>query len=163
MQCYFSEILPIPNDAPNDCAIISDQSPYEMILSPCGEIATRQWYWLEKQYPYVKSHAFVVMPNHVHGILEINPKLVEDMEFPIKIKSLSELIGAYKTTTSKQIHLITAPDGSAPYADFAWHRSFHDHIIRTEPSYHRIVRYIQQNPANWARDKYNRLSRNHLI
>ena len=77
MQCYFGDILPIPNDAPKDYAIISDQSPYEMILNPCGEIATRQWYWLEKQYPYVKSHAFVVMPNHVHGILEINPELME--------------------------------------------------------------------------------------
>jgi REP element-mobilizing transposase RayT len=153
MQCHFGDILPIAKDALKSSAISSDQLSFEMILNPCGEIASRQWYWLEKQYPYAKSHAFVVMPNHVHGVLEINSELLKENEFPPKIKSLSELIGAYKTTTSKQIHLITTPHGSAPYAEFAWHRSFHDHIIRTENSYHRIVRYIQQNPANWARVK----------
>jgi len=51
-----------------------------------------------------------------------------------KIKSLSELMGAYKTTVSKQIHL-------AGYAGFAWQRSFHDHIIRDEKSYENISNY----------------------
>lgn len=66
------------------------------------------------------------MPNHVHSLIKINSDLVTDIS--IKIKSLSELMGAYKTTTSKQIHLIGNDK-------FAWQRSFHDHIIRGDSAY----------------------------
>jgi hypothetical protein len=67
---------------------------------------------------------------------------------PTKIKSLSELIGAYKTTTSKLIHQI-------PFPHFAWQRSFHDHIIKNERAYRNIYQYITQNPAMWDRDRNN--------
>ena len=67
---------------------------------------------------------------------------------PIKIKSLSELIGAFKMTTSKKIHL------SGPY-DFSWQRSFYDHIVRTETELHRIREYIVKNPFNWFNDRNN--------
>ncbi|MFD1184609.1 transposase [Pontibacter rugosus] len=120
----------------------------EMQLNKCGLIAERQWYWLAEQYSYVILHAFVVMPNHVHGILEIDrdsivgtgrdlSTLRPDDETGAaanssqKIKSLSELIAAYKTTASKQIRL-------AGLTEFSWQRSFHDHIIRNEQLYFRI-------------------------
>ena len=47
-----------------------------MLLNEIGEIAHRQWQWLINKYPYLKSHAFVVMPNHIHGLLEINRAIV---------------------------------------------------------------------------------------
>ncbi len=136
----------------------------EMMSNVYGKIAHAQWEWLQAQYPYAISHAFVVMPNHVHGVLEINRDFVRmdqdlemeqdsvrtgrDLSVPeIKIKSLSQLIGAYKTTTSKKIHL-------AGYPEFQWHRSFHDHIIRDEKAYHNIVHYIQDNPTRWNQDKF---------
>jgi putative transposase len=141
----------------------------KMQINDYGVVANNQWEWLCKQFPYTFSHAFVVMPNHVHGILEINRGIVgtgrdlseqnnninnertgHDLslqEIPQKIKSISELIGAYKTTTSKQIHLLG-------YSDFKWQRSFHDHIIRNESSYQKIVDYIQENPQKWENDKY---------
>ena len=43
-----------------------------MVLNDYGKIAEKQWYWLGEQYPYVVLHAFIVMPNHIHGIIEIN-------------------------------------------------------------------------------------------
>jgi putative transposase len=43
----------------------------EMHLNAYGQIAERQWYWLMEKYPYVQSHAFVVMPNHIHALVEI--------------------------------------------------------------------------------------------
>lgn len=43
-----------------------------MVLNDYGKIAEKQWHWLGKQYPYVVLHSFVVMPNHIHGIIEIN-------------------------------------------------------------------------------------------
>ena len=113
-----------------------------------GETVEMQWYWLLNQYPYVLSHAFVVMPNHAHGVLEIDDSLVsQDAELPMKIKSLSELMGAFKTTSSKQMHI----DG---LEEFAWQRSFHDHIIRDEMGYENICHYIDTNPERWNEDKF---------
>ena len=72
-----------------------------MLLSDLGMIAEKQILWLAEQYPYVEMHNFVVMPNHVHLLLEIDRSNVKDEE--MKIKTVSSLMGAYKTTTSKQI------------------------------------------------------------
>ena len=123
----------------------------KMITNKFGKIAKKQWYWLAEQYPYVILHAFVAMPDHIHGIIEINRNNIfnvgtgRDPSLQIKIKSLSQLIGAYKTTASKQIHLIGGKN-------FAWQRSFHDHIIRNDADYHRISHYIKMNPQKWDED-----------
>ncbi|MCK4677113.1 MAG: hypothetical protein KAT48_03195, partial [Bacteroidales bacterium] len=99
----------------------------EMKTNKFGQIAKKQWYWLGERFLFVILHAFVVMPDHIHGIIEINRNNIvrpgRDLAKQPKIKPLSQLIGAYKTTVSKQIHLIGGKD-------FAWQRSFHDHIIR---------------------------------
>lgn len=116
----------------------------EMKLNEYGKIAEAQWYWLEIQYPYVVLHAFVVMPNHIHGIIEINRNLAPESP---KIKSLSELMGAYKTTVSKQIHLLG-------FNDFVWHRSFHESIVRDDKAYKKIIAYIENNPMKWSEDEF---------
>jgi putative transposase len=125
----------------HDSKSIND-SPKEIILNELGKIVEKQWLWLEEHYPYVKLHSFVVMPNHFYGILEI-----DSGNLAIKIKSLSQLIGAFKTTSSKLIHL-------AGYDDFCWQRSFHDHIIRNDISYGRISDYIETNPDRWKVDVF---------
>jgi putative transposase len=139
-----------------------------------GEIVEKQWFWLMEQYPYVVSHAFIVMPNHAHGVLEIDRNRVRtgrdlsmDMDNedvgtgrdlslrlrypsippPMKIKSLSELMGAFKTTSSKHIHL-------AGLQGFSWQRSFHDHIIRDDFAYEKICNYIDTNPLRWNEDMF---------
>ena len=133
-----------------------------MVLNEVGKIAEQQWQWLINKHLYLRSHAFVVMPNHIHGILEINGDLINNdgalewngqvatypYERSQKIKSLSELIGAYKTTTSKKIHLLK-------HYDFEWQRSFHDHIIRNTISYNKIYEYILTNEQNWVNDMFN--------
>lgn len=48
----------------------------KMVLNERGEIAQQQWQWLINKYPYLESHAFVVMPDHIHGVLEINRGIV---------------------------------------------------------------------------------------
>jgi putative transposase len=125
---------------------ISGKSKIRMNLNEYGEIARRQWNWLSEQYGYVVLHSFVVMPNHIHGIIEINHLRI--LSSPqIKIKSLSEIMGAYKTTVSKHIHL-------AGFVDFKWQRSFYEHIIRNEKSLDTITEYINSNPVNWERDEF---------
>ena len=116
-----------------------------MRLNDYGVIADTQWLWLAEQYPYVRLHAHIIMPNHMHGIIEIDSRGAGSAE--MKIKSLSELMGAYKTTSSKKIHLAGDPN-------FAWHRSFYDHIIRDAQGYHNISAYVENNPAKWEADRF---------
>jgi putative transposase len=125
--------------------VINKEDELQIELNEFGKIAKNQVLWLEERYPYVVVHCFVIMPNHVHILLEIDKSLVSDKD--IKIKSLSELIGAYKTTSSKQIHLMGL-------LSFAWQRSFHDHIVRNEIAYERIFNYIESNPLRWYADTF---------
>jgi len=126
-----------------------------MELNVFGEIVEDRITWLENQYPYVEMHNSVVMPNHIHLLFEINPQNIlpvrtgHDLSLQehtgIKIKSVSQLMGAFKTTASKQIHLF----GNM---DFKWQRSFHDHIVKNADRYESIYNYITDNPAKWDDD-----------
>ncbi len=55
-----------------DRDLSNDKYESIMVLNNYGKIAHEQWYWLAKQYPYIILHEFIVMPNHMHGIIEIN-------------------------------------------------------------------------------------------
>ena len=132
----------------------------KLILNEFGKITNTQIQWLEKQYPYFVLHNYVVMPNHVHILCEIlidkdcddNVGVGRDrplLQSAPKIKSISELMGAFKTTSSKKIHL-------AGNESFQWQRSFHDHIVRNDNSYKNISNYITQNPENWLEDTFNK-------
>ena len=149
--CCFGEIVGTGRDAVDRSRLSVHSDDSKMILNEYGEIAQKQWYWLSEQYPYVILHEFVVMPNHIHGIIEINRSRIKS-SIPVKIKSLSELIGVYKTTVSKQIHLLECRDRSRPVPTFAWQRSFHEHIIRNEKEFERISEYISTNPLKWTQD-----------
>ncbi len=116
-----------------------------IILNKNGKIAEDQIRWLEEQHSYVSLHNAVVMPNHVHILFGIDVKYIFA---ETKIKSVSELIGAYKTTTSKLIHL-------SGNTEFKWQRSFHDHIVRDAYGYENIYRYISENPVRWKMDVHN--------
>lgn len=135
-----------------------------MTLNECGKIVNHQIYWLAQQYPYFEVHNFVVMPNHVHVLFGINRNFENEnagdiplgfrtsrdlslRDESIKIKSVSSLMGAYKTTVSKQIHIL----GNL---DFSWQRSFYDHIVRTDERYHQIDNYITDNPVKWDKNKF---------
>lgn len=128
----------------------------EMKLNTYGKIVEAHIMWLENQYPYLEMHNTVVMPNHVHLLFEINPRngfknrtghdlSLQETGADMNIKSVSELMGAFKTTSSKQIHL----HGNM---DFEWQRSFHDHIVRDADRYDSIYNYITNNPARWLDD-----------
>jgi len=109
-----------------------------MILSEAGLIVQKQWYWLQERYDYVQLHTFQIMPNHIHGIIEIK-KVSPDR----RIKSLSGLMGVFKTTSSKQIHLFVDEH-------FDWQDSFNDRIIRNHDEFLRIDKYIRDNPKRWG-------------
>ena len=59
----------------NMACVFGNITQDEMRLNKYRLIAEKQWAWLQEQYPYIISHAFVVMPNHIHAILEINQEI----------------------------------------------------------------------------------------
>ncbi|QQG44804.1 MAG: transposase [Candidatus Roizmanbacteria bacterium] len=123
----------------------------KMVLNRYGETVKKQWLWLEKQFKYVYLDEWIIMPDHFHGIIMINDlKSVGtgrdlSLQMKHKIKSLSELMGVFKTTSSKLIHK-TGLNG------FHWQRSFYDHIIRNEIELNEIRQYIRSNPSNYDND-----------
>jgi REP element-mobilizing transposase RayT len=83
---------------------------------------------------------FVVMPNHLHGIVE----LVEANA------SLPGIVGTFKSVSTKAVNAAKATPG-----DRLWQRSYHEHVIRDEPSRDRIREYIRNNPLKWHLDREN--------
>lgn len=133
----------------------------EMNLSIFGTIVVDCWEGLSNHYPHVILDAFVVMPNHVHGvvILEDNSEgkgLNHDLDekragykpAPTKRHSLSEIIRGFKTFSAKRINEIKNTQG-IPF----WQRNYYEHIIRNERAYIAIRDYILNNPANWDKDQ----------
>ncbi|OGY86501.1 MAG: hypothetical protein A2319_01920 [Candidatus Kerfeldbacteria bacterium RIFOXYB2_FULL_38_14] len=120
----------------------------EMVLNVYGEIVKKQLLWLEKRYPYVELDQYIIMPNHVHVIVNITDvgtgrdlSLPKSLRKTKKTKPIPELIGAFKTTSSKKIH-----QHGLTY--FQWQRSYYDHIIRNDADLQRIRKYIKNNPKN---------------
>ena len=125
----------------------------EMALNDFGRIASEKWQWLETQYEYVELGAWVIMPNHLHGILVIHDDGrggSRPAPTPIKRKPLGGLIGAFKTISTKQINILRDTEGQV-----VWQRNYYEHIIRNEPEMDRITRYIESNPSAWMDDDEN--------
>ena len=126
-----------------------------MVLSEAGRMVERTWNELPEFYCGIETDQFQVMPNHFHGILIIQSRRDRSRPVPtdaLKIKSLSELIGAFKTTSSKRIR-------ENGFASFKWQRSFYDRVIRGDDDLGRVREYIRNNPLKWALDEYNPANR----
>jgi len=122
----------------------------KMELNDYGRIVQKCWLALPDHYPCCRLHEFVVMPNHVHGIIEIAavPNVGAGLQ-PARSYSLTEIIRAFKTFSSRAIN--------QKYLDglFQWQRSFHDRVIRDKGELAAIARYIVENPRNWSADNEN--------
>lgn len=124
----------------------------EMTLSEYGKIAGSLWQGIPDHYPDVELDAFVVMPNHVHGIVVIvplndSPSRTGHALSLRKSPSLSNIVGSYKSAVSREIRSYQ-PDVTV------WQSRFHDHIIRNESSLNHIRSYIIHNPQLWEKDTF---------
>lgn len=100
------------------------------MLSKYGKIAKKYIITI----PGIKE--YVIMPNHIHMIIVI------DGTMRASSPTISLLIRSFKTLTTKDIGFSI------------FQRSFYDHIIRDEEDYLTKAKYIEENPARWAEDKY---------
>lgn len=150
-------------------------APTIMVLNDFGQIANDEWINLQSRFQNVELGEFVIMPNHMHGIISITDVTVND-EKPGY--SIGNIIGAYKSLVSKrclEAHVqqsvgagftpaLSNMDNSfasnragaspVPTMGKIWQRNYYEHIIRNEASYNKIADYIVNNPANWQVDKF---------
>ena len=109
-----------------------------MVLSDLGQIASLRWESIPQHYPDLELDAFVIMPNHIHGIV-----CIMDGKFHTV---LGRVINAYKGAVTAQIRQQSASDM------VIWQSRYHDHIIRNEIDLNRIREYISHNPSKWEED-----------
>jgi putative transposase len=135
-------------------------------LTPLGQAAVDCWAEIPAHFPFVIADEFVVMPNHVHGIIVINnPDIAETQnvetqnfaslhaqpqpgnQFGPQSRNLASIVRGYKVGVTKyaRLHSIS----------FAWQARYHDHVIRNATEYKRIHAYILENPQTWAEDTFH--------
>ncbi|OGU69205.1 MAG: hypothetical protein A2499_12245 [Stygiobacter sp. RIFOXYC12_FULL_38_8] len=114
----------------------------KMIQNDCGEILSNNWSYLSQHFTTVLLDEFIIMPNHLHGIVIINE---EDNI------TLGQIVRFLKARTTKLIH-------DAGLRDFKWQRNYFEHVIRNESDLYNIRNYIKQNPLRWHLEKNEHVS-----
>ena len=120
----------------------------EMHLNEYGEIVIDCWNALPQHYHHVELNDFVIMPNHVHGIVFLRAGL---KPAPTN-QPITEIVRAFKTFSAKKINQLRHTPGSS-----VWQRNFYEHVIRDDRSLKRIREYIDTNPQRWTLDRENPL------
>ncbi len=139
--------------------------PNEMRLNSTGEIAKKFWGEIPNFFPFVLLDEFIVMPNHIHGIIVINKpdnkpnvetRLIASLQSnggfaglnnPMMHENVSRVIRWFKGRCSFEIHKINS--------QFPWQTRFYDHVIQNEKSLMEIREYIFRNVQNWNSDRNN--------
>jgi putative transposase len=130
----------------------------EMHLTEIGELANKYFAEIPEHFPNVHLNAFVVMPNHVHGIIIIDKPYYGINNDPIDNQSSGTMNNKWKSGTLgviiNQYKRICTINARKTNPGFGWHTRFHDHVIQDNESYIRIRNYIVDNPKNWNNDKF---------
>ena len=117
----------------------------------CGRAVVDCWRWLAERYSQVQLDEWIVMPNHLHGIVVITEADPGSSGIgPARRKPLGQLIGAFKTVSTERVNLLRGRAGA-----LLWQRDFYEHIMRNEAELKRIRQYIADNPRQWAMDREN--------
>ena len=132
----------------------------EARLNEAGWLVADTWRWLETRYPFVVLDEYVVMPNHMHGLLAIldedgdagDSRIAPAGEGGAGRKDLGSLIGAFKTVAVKRVNVAHGASGRR-----LWRRNFYDRVVRSEEDMDRIRAYIRDNPLRWELDADNPL------
>ena len=132
----------------------------EMVLNEFGKIADECWRAIPDHFAFVELGAYVIMPNHVHGIIVITddhgvgatqwvaPTTTITRPKGPKRGSLGAIIGSFKSAVSYRINKEHNATG-------IWQRNYHEHIIRDEKELQNKANYINANPSLWDEDDNN--------
>ncbi|MBO1048762.1 MAG: transposase [Dolichospermum sp. DEX182a] len=139
----------------NKQCIFGDIKQGEMQLNLLGTIARDYWQEIPQHFPHIKLDIFVIMPNHIHGILWIIEKIKttnQQRNFgEMILGSIPCVIRSYKSAVTKKINQICHQKGISS----VWQKNFYEHIHQDEKSLEIIRNYIINNPLNWENDPDN--------
>ena len=145
---------------------LGEVSGNDVRLSPLGEIVADEWLRTPLVRPHIELDQWIIMPDHVHGIIVITPveasrgvetsrDMIETSRRDVSTipttprlqpNSLGAIIGQIKSLCTKRIW-------AAGFRDFRWQTRFYDRIIRDDQALEHIRAYIVDNPVHWAQDK----------
>ena len=129
----------------------------EVELSEYGKVVENAWLDLPNHYEHISLDEFIIMPNHVHGIIFLHHTEANGVGaihtviycVPLlrqrRTMLLSKLMGRFKTVSAKQINQKRRTPGT-PF----WQRGYFDHVIRNEDDLNQIRDYIATNPSRWT-------------
>ena len=136
-----------------------------MMLNDSGKIVQQIWNEIPKYYSGIEIREFIVMPDHIHGIIKINnpnrrgaiyrvQQNVQQGGFagdknPMFHNNLPRIIRWFKGRITFECHQINR--------DFKWQRNYWEHIIQNEAEYARIAEYIRNNPILWGKKHLNEI------
>ena len=161
----------------NKICYFGDVKEGEMYLSDLGQLANKYWLEMEKKFPFVVLDHFIVMPNHVHGIINIDKPLSDGRDAIYRVSNNADNPDAInRVSTVRKIGGVTGSNNPMLHENlsrfmnwykgrctfemrkintkFSWQPRFHEHVIRNEEDYLKIAEYIQNNPCKWQEDKY---------
>jgi REP element-mobilizing transposase RayT len=149
--------------------ILGEIANDRIILSEWGHIIREEWFRSKEVRKEIELDEFIIMPNHLHGIIIINDnnsngthddadkKTVGDLKetrnrIPLyrARRSLGSFISGFKSATTGRINHLQAMSGLK-----IWQRNYYEHIIRNDHELYHIREYIRCNPVNWANDEEN--------
>jgi putative transposase len=127
------------------------------------DIVHQTWYSLREVFTNITLDEFVIMPNHIHGIIgfEGTPK----SKFTDKPTDLSKIIKYFKSKSTIEIKKLgqfgqLKLSATIEKYETIWQKSFYDNVIRDEKDLQRVREYIQNNPLQWELDALNPINKN---
>jgi putative transposase len=149
-------------------ALLGDIREETILLSRLGEIVKLEWLRLPQRFGNLVLDEFVIMPNHIHGIIIINRRGEscirpddsmgdhKDHPYGTETNSVGRIIQAYKSITTNRYILGVKKNNWRPFPRRLWQRNYYDHIIRNEDDSSVIREYIVDKPLNWEKDEENK-------
>jgi len=142
-----------------------------MLLNDAGRMIQSVWDKLPQNYQGVDVDAFVVMPNHIHGIIALTPAVgagpracppdphaCSEYGQPQGVAptmSLPDVVHRFKSLTTTRYRHGVIQNGWRPFPGKLWQRNYYERIIRNEDELDHIRCYIRDNPIQWETDENN--------
>ena len=116
----------------------------EMLLNSVGKMIESEWLALPQHFEHVGLDSFVVMPNHIHGIIALSKNI-----------PLSRVIQVFKSVSTNEYIRGVQQHGWEKFDGTFWQRSYYDHVIRNDKDLFRVQEYILNNSLSWSLDEEN--------